>query len=108
MGEAKRRREAGEMPSKTPIEDVWKSYDAMVIPAAAGELQRQECKMAFFAGCTALFTAITWGMDPGEDPTAADMRRMDTINAELRAFGAQFDKQVLDDLLARAKPAGRA
>lgn len=52
--------------------------------------QLREMRMAFFAGAQHLFASIMTVMDEDEEPTEADMRRMEFIDAELRAFVREF------------------
>ena len=86
MGEAKRRG------AYRPIDAAWRSLAEMAIPPDAPDRQRIEMRRAFYAGAAALFSALLDDMDPGAEPTAADEKRMEAIDAELRAFG--------EDLLA--------
>lgn len=62
----------------------------------ASELQVQEMRRAFFAGAQHLFASIMTVLDEGEDdePTDADMRRMDQIAAELERFRAQLERDL--------------
>jgi hypothetical protein len=46
------------------IGEYWASYLADVMPAAAGELQREECKRAFYAGAQAMLSAVFAATDP--------------------------------------------
>jgi hypothetical protein len=77
------------------IEAGWVGLRLAAIPETAGALQLDEMRMAFFAGAQHLFGSIMGGvLDPGdEEPTAADMRRMDNIHAELAAFLDEFQKK---------------
>ena len=69
------------------VESLWLSYEAEVLPASAGPVQRLECRRAFFSGCAGLFGKMTNlpGHDP--EPTPSDLKLMDDIDDELRAFG---------------------
>lgn len=71
------------------IEKLWIGYRDGVIPPDAPQAQFLECKRAFFAGALSLFSAAMGDMfDKGQDePTEADMRRMQEIEDELQAFG---------------------
>lgn len=53
--------------------------------------QLQEMRQAFFAGAQHLFSSIMTILDPGSEPTDADLKRMDLIDQELRAFIADFE-----------------
>ncbi len=66
-------------------------FQQMVINKEASQVQRDEMRLAFFAGAQHLFASIMSILDPGdEEPTAADLARMDQIEKELRAFAATF------------------
>jgi hypothetical protein len=80
------------------IEAGWKSYDLLVLPVDASPIQRNECRIAFFAGAQHLFGSIMGILEPGGDePTQADLRRMDSIHGELQRF--------IEDFKMRATPA---
>jgi hypothetical protein len=68
------------------IEAGWFSLQAIAIPADAPPVQVKEMRKAFMAGAQHLFASIVDIMDPEEEPTEADLRRMDLIDAELRAY----------------------
>lgn len=78
-----------------PIEEGWSSYREMVIPKDAPEVQINECRQAFFAGAVILMAKIMRSLDPGDEPSDADMQRMADIQDELDAFGQQIDKRYL-------------
>lgn len=87
-----RRREPPRGP--VSIASGWRSYDEMVLPPDASDLQRTETRLAFYAGASALFHGIMKALTPGVDATDADLAMMDTIQAEIEAFGATFDNEV--------------
>jgi len=72
----------------------WESYRKMIIPATASSVQIEECHRAFYAGAAILFESIMRMLDPGEEPTDADMARMSAIDKELRDFGRGLDAEV--------------
>lgn len=55
--------------------------------------QLREMRMAFFAGAQHLLASIMTFLDPGDEPTDADLRRMELISAELQGF--------IDDFVAK-------
>lgn len=61
----------------------------------APEAHRADCGLAFWAGATTLFYALIDCLDPGEEPTEADLAKMDAIDAEIRKFAETFDAEVL-------------
>ena len=48
--------------------------------------QLKELRMAFFGGAQHLFGSIMGILDPGQEPTERDLRRMDLIAHELETF----------------------
>ncbi|MEI9995147.1 MAG: hypothetical protein WDM91_11170 [Rhizomicrobium sp.] len=73
------------------IEAGWVSLRIAAIPPDAPEVQLEEMRNAFFAGAKHLFSSIMIVLDPGsEEPTAADMARMDKIQRELDAYIQTF------------------
>jgi len=63
--------------------------DKTMSTAALAELQ-----MAFMAGADHLFSSIMSIMDPGEEPTDADLRRMDMIHAELERWRGSIAERI--------------
>lgn len=57
----------------------------------APALQLQEMRQAFFAGAQHLFSSIMTILEPGAEPTDKDLKRIDLIDRELRAFIADFE-----------------
>lgn len=68
------------------MEAGWVGLRLAAVPDDAPKVQLQEMRMAFFAGAQHLFSSIMGVLDAGEEPTEADLRRMELIDAELRAF----------------------
>jgi len=81
------------------VEAGWAAFRHLVVPADASDVQRDEMRFAFFAGAEHLFTSMMSMLDPGEDPTTADLSRMDKLAEEL----AQFR----ENLRGRVQAAGR-
>lgn len=75
------------------IEGGWDSYRKMCVPADASDVQVSECRQAFFAGAAVLFSTIMVVLDPGTEPTEADLRRMGDVQAEIDGFGQELDKR---------------
>jgi hypothetical protein len=63
----------------------WESYLREVIPAAAPDVQIQECRRAFYAGAQGMFTAMYHVStdDISEDQGA---EHLEELNQELQAF----------------------
>ena len=76
------------------IEGGWQSLKALAIPPDAPKAQLDEMRVAFFAGAHHLFFSIMASFDAGEEPTAADERRLDLIRSELEAYGQELERRV--------------
>ena len=74
------------------IDQAWRSYSEVVIPAHAGAVQRQEMRRAFYAGATTLLGSIMVVLDPGDEPTEADLQKMQGIHDELEQFTADLKR----------------
>lgn len=64
----------------------WVLFEAYTMPPTAGADQRNDMRIAFFAGAEHVFHTILSIMEEGEEPTEADLSRMDKINDELMHF----------------------
>ena len=53
--------------------------------------QLREMRMAFFAGAQHLFGSILSVLEPGDEPTEKDLKRMDLIHTELQDFIKDFE-----------------
>lgn len=76
------------------IEAGWVGYRLMVMPKDAPPVQINECRIAFMAGAQHLFTSIMTVLDPGAEPTDADLQKMDLIDKELRKFAEELHVRV--------------
>lgn len=72
------------------MDAAWRSYAEMVLPFGASDIQRQECRRAFYAGGQALLGGIMGMLDPGVEPTEADLDKMTALSAELEQFAADL------------------
>jgi hypothetical protein len=77
----------GKYPS---VDAAWKGYSALMRPPDI-----EAARLAFWAGASVLFYIMLLTMDPGNEPTDADMARMDRLNAEIEKFASTFDAEVL-------------
>jgi hypothetical protein len=76
------------------IEAGWVALRLSFIPLDAGAHQLDEMKKAYMAGAQHMWATIhAASSDVGDEPTEADMRRMDNIAAEMQAYG---DKLMAD------------
>lgn len=72
------------------IGEQWASYQAEVVPTVASDVQREECKRAFYAGANAMFSAVMAAM--AYDDTAA-AARLQALDREMRDFIRLFAKR---------------
>ncbi len=73
------------------IEAGWVGLRLAAIPLDAPATQLEEMRGAFFAGAQHLFSSMMAIMDPGEEPTKADLDRLSLIQGELDSFIQQFE-----------------
>jgi hypothetical protein len=76
------------------IEKGWEGYRKL-LPPDAPPIQVKETRQAFYGGAAVLFEAIMRTLDPGEEPTDADMQKMKDIQRELSEFGRNLDSRYL-------------
>lgn len=72
------------------IEAGWVGLKLAAIPKDAPQVQVDEMRLAFMAGAQHLFASIMGILDPGAEPTDADLRKMDLIAAELDKVRAEL------------------
>lgn len=65
------------------IAAAWSDYLARVIPADAPEIQRTECKRAFYAGAGIMFTLVCSAGDRGDQ---AGMNQLSALFKEVTDF----------------------
>jgi len=68
----------------------WRSYKRHVLHPDAGPRQIRETKKAFYAGAVLLLENILLSLDPGTEPTDADMKRLSDVQAELEEFAFEL------------------
>ena len=76
------------------IESGWVAFRLFVVPADAPQIQIDEMRHAYMAGAQHLFSSVMTIMEPGNEPTDADLRRMDLIADELDAFAKELSARV--------------
>jgi len=81
------------------IEAGWVAMRLYVVPRDASKAQLDDMRMSFMAGAEHLFASIMTMLDPGSEETPADLRRVDLISAELKAFRAELKARI-----AKPKP----
>ena len=75
------------------IEAGWVGLRLAAIPDDAGKVQLEEMRNVFFAGAQHLFSSILTILEEGEEPTDADLKRMDLIQTELDGFIRDFTRR---------------
>jgi hypothetical protein len=60
----------------------------------APPIQVSEMHLAFMAGAEYVFSSLMNILDPGDEPTTADLRRMDQINAEIERWRALLSERI--------------
>lgn len=71
------------------IESAWLLYAKCVLPADAPDIQRRECRMAFYGGAASLLGNLLATLSPGQDVTDADIEEIASIRTELDQFCAE-------------------
>ena len=76
------------MARQKPIEAAFERFSETVIPEGATQSQQDGMRVSFYAGVTTLFGILMESADDGKDePTPENLDLMDSIAAELAAFG---------------------
>lgn len=76
------------------IEAGWMGLRLLAVAPDAPAIQIEEMRNAFFAGAQHVFSSlISMTDDNTEEPTETEMRRMELIDTELKAFIAEFKRQ---------------
>ena len=73
------------------IEAGWTGFALMAsIGHRTDPLRAMELRKAFYAGALHLYSSILVILDLGDEPSEADLRRLDLISKELRDFEASL------------------
>lgn len=75
------------------VELGWLTLRKASVPANAPQIQLDEMRNAFFAGAQHLFSSIMTVLDPGVEPTDADVKRMEMVKSELDEFLRQYKEK---------------
>ncbi len=76
------------------IEGGFALFEFYTMHPDAPQIQRDEMRTAFMAGAQHLFGALMCMLDPGEESTDTDMRRIGLIHAELNAWAVKLALRV--------------
>jgi hypothetical protein len=103
MGEAKQRAERDATRNKLvealykhlidsgqPVEAGWAIMKMIEWPELDAGPEYDARRMAFFAGAQHLFSSIIQTLDPGEEPTETDMRRLNLVSEELEKWAEEM------------------
>lgn len=66
--------------------EAWQLYEREVVPAKAGEGQRQDTRRAFYAGAISLLDIYTHDVSDGEELTESDEAVMRDLGREVQEF----------------------
>lgn len=80
------------------VEKGWESFRLLVIPINAPDVQVDSMRKAFYCGAHHLFNGLLEILDPGDEPTEEDERRLQLVAKELDNFRT--------DLLSRVASMG--
>ena len=75
------------------MEAGFRALQVYFIPKSASQDQINDMRMAYFAGAQHLWSSVMGILDPGEEPTEKDMRRMSNINDELSAWTNEMTRK---------------
>lgn len=76
------------------IEAGFAAYRAVMMPPDASDNAVSVARVMYMSGAQHLFASIMSILDPGSEPTAADLNRMSLIAAELEAFASELELRV--------------
>lgn len=83
-------------PQTPSIEAAWRAYKAILLADEPDPAVVEDCRVAFWGGAAVLYYAIMLhGLDPGEEPTDADLARMASVDREVTEFASTFDAEAL-------------
>ncbi|SCM79824.1 hypothetical protein KL86PLE_90658 [uncultured Pleomorphomonas sp.] len=73
------------------VEAGWNGLRLAAIPLNTPAAQLEEMRAAFFAGAHHLFASLMCVFDEDEEPTDADLRKLDLIERELAGFIRDYE-----------------
>lgn len=71
----------------------FQAFRSVMLPAASAN-DVDAARVAYMSGAQHLFASIMSILDPGADPTHADLERMSLIASELEAFAKELSLRV--------------
>jgi hypothetical protein len=76
------------------IEAGFVAFRHLAMDKDAPPLQIEEMRLAWMAGAEHLFSSVMTMLDPGEEPTATDLRRMDQVASEIETWRKKLEARV--------------
>lgn len=76
------------------LEAGFAAFVHLVIAEDAPAVQIEAMRLAFMAGAEHLFSSIVNILDPGDEPTRAELRRMDLIQREINEWRSRISERV--------------
>lgn len=76
------------------LEGGWRAYEWLSGLDKTSDVQRRECRKAFFLGAQHLYSCVLGMLDPGAEPTDLDLERMGKLDAELRKFLKEINEKL--------------
>ncbi|WP_339829424.1 hypothetical protein [uncultured Arenimonas sp.] len=73
-------------PLVRPLEQRWREYRLLVVPANASRVQETCTRQAFYAGMASMFDAIV--REAADLPDATAEKALEQISKEIRAYAA--------------------
>lgn len=68
----------------------WQSYKTTLLSKKSAE-EIQDIRIAYYAGCSILFSSMMRILDSDDDVTSKDLRMMSYLAKEIGDFDASFD-----------------
>jgi len=68
------------------VAEMWQDYRREVVPRDAGAIQIQECRRAFYAGVSVMFTNAAYGVARDDVSEDQGVEYFEKIDAELKAY----------------------
>ena len=72
--------------SNTPLKDHWESYLNEVLPKNAPEVQKVECRRAFYAGALSIWVTVISGVSEAEELTGSDLELIKILKSEFAEY----------------------
>ena len=78
------------------VEQKWQVYLGEVVPEGAGEVQRRECRRAFYAGAKSVISVLLETIpQDGSEPTPADEQVFEALDEEFDLYIGELATEML-------------